>query len=87
MTAQPDLHLCCLYIALDNIYSNTSHTFSFDIQNMGEVDHSTIVITSVINQSTVMVQSVTVYIQISQQLSLCTYIVLCLVANFMAATV
>ena len=66
-------------MALDKIYSNTRPnisdsdiTLSLLTPKICEVDHSTIVISSVINQSTVVVQSGTVYIQISQQLSLCT---------------
>ena len=81
-------------MALDKIYSNTSPnisdskiTLSLLTSKICEVGHSTIVITSVINQSTVVVQSGTVYIQISQKLSLCTLIELCIIAKFMAATV
>ena len=66
-------------MALDKTYSNTSPnisdskiTLSLLTSKICEVDHSTIVITSVINQSTVVVQSGTVYIKISQQLSLRT---------------
>ena len=70
-----------------NATSDSTIRLSLLTSRICEVDHSTIVITSVINQSTVVVQSGTVYIQINQQLSLCTLIVLCFVANFMAVKV